>query len=91
MTPEAGIADQFTLRGGPGHRFLGARGLLEGRGLIILCVVVVILAAVPLILLANAQGVAAGNHVQLPLLSDLTVYAVLFGAPWILLVGEVVK
>src|SRR5262245_57462218 len=91
MTPEAVFADHFTLRGGPGHRFLGARGLLEGRGLVILCVSVVTLAAVPLLVLANAQGVAAGNRVRLPLLRDLTVYAVLFGLPWILVVGEVVN
>jgi hypothetical protein len=90
-TPGASFADQFTLRGGPGHRLLGARGLLEGGGLVALCVIVVTLAAVPLLLLAHAQGVAAGNRIQLPLLRDLTVYAVLFGAPWILVMGEMVN
>jgi hypothetical protein len=90
-TPEASYADHFTLRGGPGHRLLGARGLLQGGGLVLLCIGVVLLAAVPLIFLANAQGVAAGRRVQLPLVKDLTVYAVLFGAPWILVVGEVVN
>jgi hypothetical protein len=56
-----------------------------------LCVVVVVLAAVPLLVLAQAQGVAAGHRVQLPLVRDFTAYAVIIAAPWILLVGEIVN
>ncbi len=91
LAADPGLANQFTLRGGPGHRFLGARGLLEGRGLVLLCFGTVVVAAVPLLALALAQGVASGTGVELPLLRDPTVYAVLFGSPWILAVGEMVN
>ncbi len=57
LAADPGLANQFTLRGGPGHRFLGARGLLEGRGLVLLCFGTVVVAGLTLIAtLVDATG-----------------------------------